>query len=238
MKYIFVSIVLFILTPVTAQELQTIAETKYRFSLTYGITAVNPEDINTHIASSNAAFGSTTKSVKSLPELTAALSFRPQNDFKIIILRGGYISSERMFQFSIPETKNNSTPIGTTTGTITETYTAYPISIGVGGTTEKSDAQFQMEFIYGLGYVTEEGSFTSSTGTKTSYTRSIFSPTYGFRVNGSIVVPITSLVGLQFEAGYRYLMFDEFEDEATAQTSPLEFSMSGIQGSLGLSIKL
>lgn len=238
MKYIFVFIVLFILTPVTAQELQTIAETKYRFSLTYGITAVNPEDINTHIASSNAAFGSTTKSVKSMPELTAALSLRPQNDFKIIILRGGYISTERIFQFSVAETQNNSTPTGTTTGTITETYTAYPISIGIGGTTEKSDAQFQMEFIYGLGYVNEEGNYTSSSGKKTSYTRSFFSPTYGFRVNGSIIVPITTNIGLQFEAGYRYLRFDEFEDETTAQSSPIEFSMTGIQGSLGVSFKL
>jgi hypothetical protein len=237
MKFISVLIILFI-TPITAQELQTISESKYRFSFTYGITAVNPENINTHIATSNAAFGSTTKSIKSLPELTASLSLRPQNDFKIIILRGGYISSERIFQFSIPETKNNPTPTGTTTGTITETYSAYPISIGVGGATEKSDAQFQMEFIYGLGYVTEEGSYTSSTGNKTSYTRSLFSPTYGFRVNGSVIVPIATNIGLQFEAGYRYLMFDEFEDEATAQSSPLEFSMSGIQGSLGLSIKL
>ena len=222
----------------SAQELQIIPESKFRLSLTYGITAVNPEDINTRIASSNAAFGSTTKSLKSMPEMTATISLRPTDDMKVVILRGGYILSKREFSFSVPETQNGPTPTGTTNGTITETYTAYPLSIGIGGTTEKSDAQFQLEFIYGLGYVREEGTYTSSAGKKTSYSRSLFSPTYGFRVNGSIVAPLTSFIGLQFEAGYRYLLFDEFEDEITAQSSPLDFSMSGIQGRIGLSVKL
>jgi len=237
MKFIFSVIILFV-TLVNAQELQTIPGSKYRFSFTYGITAVNPEEINNHIASSNAALGSTTTSFKSLPELSAMVTLHPQNDFKVFVLRGGYISDERVFQFSIPETQNSSTSTGKTIGTITETYSAYPFSIGIGGTTVNSDAQFQMEFIYALGYIKEEGNYTSSSGIKSSYMRSFFSPTYGFRVNGSLIVPLSSVIGLQFEAGYRYLLFDEFEDEITAQPSPIEFSMTGIQGSLGLSFKL
>lgn len=223
---------------ISAQDLQTNFDSKFRLSFTYGISAINPAEINDKIAESNAALGATAKSIKWMPELAGSVTIRPADDFKIIILRAGYMNTERQFSFSVPETQTSSTSTGVTQGSLTETYTAYPFSIGVGGTTEKGDMQLQMEFIYALGYVSEEGSYTSSTGKKTAFTRSEFSPTYGFRVDVSMIAPITPMIGLQFDFGYRYLRFDEFEDEVTAQPSPIEFSMSGIQGSLGLSIRL
>jgi hypothetical protein len=238
MKLKFIILLCSVFAVNKAQDGQTIPESKLRVSFTYGVTGTNPTNINEHISTSNAVFNSQTKSIKSLPEAAATLSFRPNDDLKVVVLRGGWISAERNFSFSTSATQNSSTPTGTIDGTIKETYTAYPISVGVGISTVKSDAQFQIEFIYALGYVKEEGKYTAPSGAATSYTRSLFSPTYGFRAAGSIVARITSSVGLQFEAGYRYLHFNEFEDEFTAQPSPIEFSMTGIQGSVGLSITL
>lgn len=210
----------------------------YRISLSYGVSAVNPKAMNERIASSNAVFGSAAKSIKSLPEISLSATVRPLENMTVFIVRGGYISTEREFTFSAEETAGSSVSTGTTNGVITETYSAYPFSIGVGTTTPQQNAQFSAELIYGLGYITEEGQYTSSSGKRTSYTRSVFSPTYGFRFSGTLITYITPTVGIQMDAGYRYLFFDEFEDEVSAQPSPIVFSMSGIHGSIGVSVAM
>lgn len=235
---IFFAFLLLIPAAVGAQESVAEELTKFRFAVTYGLTMINPELINSRIAASNAVFGSTTKSFKSIPELAATVTLRPVEDLRVIILRAGYISSSREFPFTIPESNNGTTTGAVTTGTITETYSAYPISIGIGATNPKQDLIAQLELIYGLGYVLEEGAYTSSTGQKTSYERTVFSPTYGFRVSGAVISPISSMVGLRIEVAYRYLHFDEFENEATAQPSTIEFSMSGVQFNAGLHFTL
>lgn len=232
------SIVTLALSQETEQELNIDVPKKVRISLSYGISAMNPDEINQRIASSNAAFGSTTKSIKSMPELAATLVFRPSNDVKVVLLRACYLSTERQYPFSIPETSNGPTPIGTTEGTISETYSAYPFSLGIGFASMKSDMQFHIEFIYALAYVSENGSYTLSNGQHASYSRTLFSPSYGLKVAGTLIAPLSSNIGLQFDVGYRYILFDEFEDETTAQSSPLDFSMIGIQGSIGLSFTL
>ena len=73
---------------------------KFRLSLSYGVDAMNPDQINDHIATSNEALGSSAPSIKSMPELSAALTIRPNLDTKILVLRGGYMSTERDYSFS------------------------------------------------------------------------------------------------------------------------------------------
>jgi hypothetical protein len=219
-----------------AQQSDSTAVSKYRLSLTYSFCAVNPEDINNHIASSNASFGSTTKSIQSLPELSATFSVRPREDAKIILLRAGYLWAARDFSVSIPETDTSSAPIGRITGKISETYSAYPFSIGVGLATLNSDLQLELEFIYAVGYIRESGALIDASGNKTSYSNSLSSPAYGFRIAGQTAVPITQVISLYLEVAYRGLSFNDFTDQSTAQSSSVQFSLSGVSGNIGLTL--
>jgi hypothetical protein len=209
---------------------------KYKLSLSYGIYAINPSDINDHISTSNDVFGSTTRTIKSIPEIAATFSVRPLQDNQIILLRGGYMSIQRSYQVSIPETQNTPAATAYTTGTINEIYTAYPLSIGVGLASFTFDSQIQIEFIYGLGYINEETSYTSSTGKETSYSRSFFSPAYGFRIAGQTTIRFSDKIGITLELGYRGLAFDEYQDDTSTRPANIKFSYSGLNGSVGLSI--
>jgi hypothetical protein len=213
------------------------ALSKYKLSLSYGIYAIDPTAINDHITASNEILGSSAKTLRSIPEVAATFSLRPLHDNQILLVRGGYMSIERSYQVSIPETTRDSAyVIGYIPGTIKETYTFYPFSIGVGLASSTFDSQIQIEFIYGLGYIDEEASYTSSAGRRTSSSRSFFSSAYGFRIEGQTTVRFSDKIGLTFELGYRGLAFDEYEDEATTQPLDIKFSLSGINGSVGLSI--
>jgi hypothetical protein len=223
-----------------AQEntIQDVSRSKFRFALTYGITPMNPDQINEHIGTSNYALGSSAKSIKSLPELGATLTLRPMKDAKVLIFRAGYASVERIFDFSQPQTSVNDTQIGTIDGTITETYSFYPLSFGIGAATPNNDYQFQVEFIYGLAYVTEQTSFRTTDGYSASVTRELQSPAYGIRVGGNSTVNFTENVGLVLELSYRYLMFDEYEDDKALPVHFFEFPLTGITLSAGIAVGL
>jgi hypothetical protein len=212
------------------------ALSKYKLSLSYGIYAINPSEINDHISTSNDVFRSATQTIRSIPEIAATFSMRPLQDNQILLLRGGYMSIQRSYQVSIPETQNTPITTGYTTGTIKEIYTAYPLSIGVGLTSFTFDSQIHIEFIYGLGYINEETSYISSAGKGTSYSRSFFSPAYGFRIAGQTTVRLSDKIGITLELGYRGLTFDEYEDDTSTQPANIKFSYSGLNGSVGLSI--
>jgi hypothetical protein len=232
----FILISLFITYCAQAQGADSLAvAAKYRFSLNYGVQAMNPEQINDRIATSNEALGSLASSIKSMPELSAAVTIRPNRDTKILVLRGGYLWAERDYSFSLPETDTSSTSTKKVKGLITEKYSAYPFSIGIGLSTLASDFQVEIDFIYALGYMTENGSFTTAEGITTSYSNSLFSPAYGFRIAAQTSVPLTTSISLQLEIAYRGLKFNDFENQVNAQPSDIEFSMSGISGSIGLS---
>lgn len=220
------------------ENYQEVSSPQFRLSLGYGYAAMNPKELNEHIANSNTQMNSTAKSIKSMPELSGTLTFSPNESGAIITLRGGYLWIERNYSFQISETNTTGTEIGKINGNLTETYSAYPFAIGVGLTNDKSTVQLQIEFIYALGYIAEEGAYTQSSGQRTSFMHSYFSPTYGFRAAVGINAPITKQIGLGFELGYRYMTFDEFENEMTAQASPLEFPMNGIQGGVRLNLNL
>jgi len=233
---IFFSLVM-LLSSLQAQEsTSSSALLKYKLSFSYGVYAINPIDINDHISTSNDVFGSTTRTIKSIPEIAATFSVRPLQDNQILLLRAGYMSIQRSFQVSIPETQNSPVATAYTSGTIKESYITYPLSIGVGLASTTFDSQIQIEFIYGLGYMNEETSYTSSTGKGTSYSRSFSSPAYGFRVAGQTTVRFSDKIGLTLELGYRGLAFDEYEDDASSQPANIKFSFSGLNGSAGLSI--
>jgi len=220
------------------ENYQDVTPSQFRFSLGYGFAALNPKEVNEHIANSNTQMSSTAKSIKSMPEISGMLTFFPDASSALITLRGGYLWTERNYSFQISETNNNGAEIGKVNGALTETYSAYPFAIGVGLTNEKSTLQLHFEFIYALGYIAEEGSYTQSNSRRTNFSNSYFSPTYGFRAAVGVNAPITKQIGLGFELGYRYMTFNEFENEITAQSSLLEFSMNGIQGGVRLNINL
>jgi hypothetical protein len=238
MKTIFFTLSLVLILP-SLQAQDTVSSpplSKYKLSFGYGIYAINPSEINDHISTSNDVFGSTTRTIRSIPEIAATFSMRPLQDNQILLLRGGYMSIQRSYQVSIPETQNSPIATAYTTGTIKESYTAYPLSIGVGLASFTFDSQIQIEFIYGLGYINEETSYTSSTGKGTSYSRSFFSPAYGFRIAGQTTVRLSDKIGITLELGYRGLVFDEYEDDTSTQPANIKFSYSGLNGSVGLSI--
>ncbi|GEM_PF-1912315 len=236
MKHIFsILISLFIAFGAQAQHADSSAvASKFRFTLGFGIDAMNPDQINDRIATSNQALGSFAQSIKSMPEVSAALTIRPNQDQKVVILRGGYLWAERDFAFSLPETDTSSTPTGKIKGLIKETYSAYPFSIGIGLSTLTSDLQVEIDFIYALGYVTEDGSYTTSEGTTSSYSNTLFSPAYGFRVAAQTSVPLTPNISIVLEIAYRGLKFEDFENQLNAQPSDVEYSMSGISGNVGI----
>lgn len=211
---------------------------KFRATISYGISAINPEQINERIGNSNYALNSSAKSIKSIPELAGAIMFRPQNDFKVLILRAGYASIERTFSISLPQTTTSPTPTGTITGEIVETYTAMPFSFGFGTTTKDNMYQFQVELIYALSTVKEEGTYRTSSGENFSYSRTLESPAYGLRVAGNATIPLSPSMGITMELGYRFMTFDEYEDEKAAAVSFLEFPVSGVSGGLGVSFTL
>jgi hypothetical protein len=199
-----------------------------------------PYNIRNHLpiylSKSNDVFGSITRTIKSIPEIAATFSLRPLQDNQILLLRGGYMSIPRSYQISIPETQNSPVATGYTKGTIKEIYSTYPLSIGVGLASFTFDSQIQIEFIYGLGYIDEETSYTSSTGKGTSYSRSFFSPAYGFRIAGQTTIRFSDKIGITLELGYRGLVFDEYEEDTSTQPANIKFSFSGVNGSVGLSI--
>jgi hypothetical protein len=211
---------------------------KFRAVISFGITPINPEQINERIGNSNYVLNSETKSVKSLPEFAATISFRPQDDFKILILRAGHASIERAFRISLPQTTTSSAPTGTITGEVVERYSVLPFSFGIGATTRKSDFQFQIELIYALSIVTEEGNYKTTSGDDISYSRELTSPAYGMRVAGNASVPINPTVSIVFELGYRIMTFDEYEDEKALRYSFFEFPVSGVNVSAGLALTL
>ena len=207
---------------------------KFRLAACFGVNAVNPEQINDEIATTNGALGSSANSIKSMPEFSSSLTIRPNQDTKIVVLRAGYSWTERDYAFTVPETDLSSTPVGRVRGSITEKYAVYPFSIGAGLSTLSSDFQIELDFIYALGYITENGSFTTVQGTTTSYTNTLFSPAYGFRVAAQTSVPLTQTLSLVLEVSYRGLKFEDFENQTNAQPSNIEFSVSGVTGSIGL----
>jgi hypothetical protein len=235
----FILILSLILLRQSLQAQDTVSSpvlSKYKLSFSYGIYAINSSDINDHISISNDVFGSTTRTIKSIPEIAATFSMRPVQDNQVLLLRGGYMSIQRSYQVSIPETQSSPVVKGYTTGTIKEIYTAYPLSIGVGLASFTFDSQIQIEFIYGLGYIDEETSYTSSIGKTTSYSRSFFSPAYGFRIAGQTTIRFSDKIGITLELGYRGLIFDKYEDDTSTKPANIKFSFSGLNGSAGLSI--
>ncbi len=213
-------------------------QSKFRFAFTYGISPMNPDQINRHIGESNYALGSQAKSIKALPEFGGTITLRPTGDAKIIILRAGYAAADRIFNFTMNQTSSSNTSIGKIEGTITETYSFIPLSFGIGAATSDNDLQFQAEFIYGLSYVTEEGSFRTTSGSSSSYSRELFSPAYGLRVAGNSTVKFSDKIGLVMELSYRYLVFDEYEDNKALPVHFFEFPLTGITASAGISVGL
>jgi hypothetical protein len=208
----------------------------YKLIFNYGISAINPEDINEHISISNALFGSSAHTIKSAPEISATFVMRPIQNDNIFIIRASYISIERSFNISVPETDINAAIVGRTTGTIKETYTVYPLSVGAGLASSNYYNQIQIEFIFGLGYIEENGIYTTSTGQRTGYMRSLFSPAYGFRLAGNTTIQISDNFGINLELAYRYLNFREYADETSTNTSDITFSYTGVQALIGLAI--
>jgi hypothetical protein len=225
------------LPSVFAQDtVSSLGSSNYRITLSYGISSIDPKDINDHIAISNTLSGSTTKTIKSVPEMAITFSMLPMQDDKIILFRCGYMSIQRSYQLTIPETRDTFLVTGSTTVSIHETYTAYPLSLGVGLSSLNQTSQVSIEFIYGLGYIKEETSFVSSAGQRTSASRSLFSPAIGFRIAGQTTVRISAHMGITLELGYRGLTFDEYEDDVSEEPANIKFSYSGFHGNVGLSI--
>jgi hypothetical protein len=220
------------------EHFQNVTPSQFRFSVAYGIAVMNPKEVNTHIATANTQMNSLAKSIKSMPELSGTLTIRPAETDAILVLRGGYLQTDRTYSFQVPQVDTSGISAGFINGNITETYSAYPLSVGVGLTNKTSTMQIHFEFIYALGYITEVGSYALLNGKRISYSRSLFSPNYGFRGAINVNVPVTKNIGVGLEMGYRYLNFDEFEDEVTAQSTPFEFAMSGILGGIRLNIDL
>jgi hypothetical protein len=209
---------------------------KYKVTLTYGIAFMKPDEINDHITISNDEQGSSAKIIESMPEAAITISIRPQWDSQIITARAGYMFITRMYDVNIPETTTSSTIVGRTTGTVKETYTMYPFSLGVGLASRTFGSQLQLEFIYGLGYIDEGQSYVSSTGVETSHSRTLSSSAYGFRLAGNMTVQFSERIGLTLEGNYRYLVFKDYEDQMTGRTEDIKFNTSGLGGAIGLSI--
>ncbi len=237
MKNIIVVLFIFA-TAVYAQSIEeNIIPSKLQLAASFGIGAVNPSRLNDRIAASNYIFNSTAKTIKSVPEIGGTIIFRPQDDIKILVLRAGYIWFSREFPFSVPQTTTSPTQKGTINGKIIETCTIYPFSFGVGVSSLKSDYRFQIELIYAISNYVEEGSY-SATAAKQSYSRTLFSPAYGFRAAGTAIVPVSERLGLSIEFGYRYLTFDEYEDEKGGAIRFVEIPVNGITGNFGLQFGL
>lgn len=211
---------------------------KFKVSFSYGFCIINPKEINDHIANINTISSSNILPIKTVPEISCALIFRPSNDNKLILLRIGYIAVERKYQVSIPETIDTTIITGYTNAKINEEYSSYPISIGAGFCSSTFKTQLQLEFIYGIGYIKETQRFTLSSGLTFNSRKSLYSPSYGFRLAGNTAVPLTKNLDITFEASYRYLVFREYLNETTSQYTNIIFSFSGISFSVGLSLLL
>lgn len=218
----------------SAQEEKPFVRSK--IMVQYGVSLVDPRQINDRIAMTNQVLGSNAKTIKNLPELSATVVFRPQNDFKIVLVRAGYATVERLFDVSLPWTDAAGGVLGSIDGTITETYTVYPFSLGVGMMSDDGASQFQLELCYALAEIGEEGSYR--TDRSMSYSHTLTSEAYSIRVAGSVAVPVTPWLGVTVELGYRYLLFDEFEDEKGATAPWVEMPLHGVNGSVGLSLML
>ena len=234
MKRIAVILILYF-SIARAQDAST-PQVKNKLSLTYGIIFIQPDEINNHITGSNDALGSSARIIESLPEASVLYSIRPKEESQIITARVGRLYITRVYDVSIPETTTSPTSVASTTGTIKETYTIYPLSLGVGMASKSFGSQEQFELIYGLGYIDEDQSYFSSTGAYSTHSRTLSSSAYGFRLAGSTTVEFSERLGLSLEASYRYLVFSDYQDQVTGRIQNMKFNTSGFGGSIGLSI--
>ena len=173
MKNIFI-ILCVCFSIVRAQDTST-TPVKYKIILNIRDNPMEPDDINNHITISNDELGSSAKIIESMPEAAVTFSIRPMSDNQIITARVGRMYLTRMYDVSIPETTTSSTLVGYTTGTVNETYTLYPLSVGM-GLASRSLTQMQLEFIYALGYIDEDQSYISSAGVRTSSYKNAVEP--------------------------------------------------------------
>jgi len=210
---------------------------KYKFTLTYGVSFIQPDKINDHITTSNDALGSSAKIITSIPEAAVSFSIRPMENSQIVTTRVGRMYISRTYDVSIPETTASPAVAGYTIGTIEETYTMYPLSLGVGLASESFGSQLQIEFIYGLGCIDEDQSFVSSSSVRTAYSRTLLSSAYGARIAGNTMIGFSERIGLTLELSCHYLIFNDYVDQATNKQKNAEFNTSGVDVAIGLSIR-
>ncbi len=231
-----IAVILYLCFSIACAQDTSTTLAKYKVTLTYGISLIQPDKINDHITTSNDALGSSAKIINSIPEAAVSFSIRPMENSQILTARVGRMYISRTYDVSIPETTTSSTVTGHTSGTIEEIYTMYPVSIGAGLASESFGSQLQIEFIYALGYIDEDQSYISSSGVRTAYSRTLLSSAYGVRFAGNAMIEFGERIGLTLEASYRYLIFNEYVDQVTDKQKNTDFRTSGFSGAVGLSI--
>lgn len=219
----------------------TLSHLRTVLSVSYGIASSAPDgkNIASHTANDGSSlntnqFSQTGTTVRPIDEIVLTCTMRPSDDPKIVLLRAGRIQCAYHYSVNMDETAGSSVRVGDVTYERNEQYTVYPFSVGVGLSTKRSEFELHGEFMYALAMVTE--------GTTITTPEEAFSlPSKIYRTSGvgtSAAAQFNLVMGptasMRFEAGYRYLSFDEFKDPDTNSSTGLDFTTSGYFLTIGV----
>ncbi len=206
---------------------------RFEVKATGGITLINPTSVNDHLAYLNNSLNTDIDKVSSMTRFMIGGNFWI-SERGFVPVRFEYLSVSREYSYTAV-----ARPDSTTAGTpflvnAKNRYSVYPLSIGIGARSPGSNVEFEIDLIYALAYVTDEGSM----GAYGNYSSTADTREYGLQVLMTPKIPITQRINLDFEIGYRYLYLSDFSDNRGRLLGDLKLSLSGAILGAGLSVSM
>jgi hypothetical protein len=220
---------------VRAEEVDTILANVptpvFSMGILGGITFINPEAINKQIEFSNSVFNSSETPIRRLAQWSVWFTFRPKNMSSFFSLRGEFLTTSRTFCYTGIVTNNTGNTTNSFDGTVTSRYTVVPFSISTGTFITKMMVKGEIGFTYAIASIKDKTDMGSYGSSENSYD----ADGYGFRAALQQVIPIDRVFGINIEACYRFLRFDDFRDSKGRQLNDFEVNYNGITLMIGLS---
>jgi hypothetical protein len=196
-----------------------------------GVTFLNPEAINNQIEFNNSIFNESQSPVKAVAQWSAWFSFRPKNMLTYFSFRSEYMKASRTFSYVGTVTDNGGIVVSRFNASFTSNYSVYPFSINTGSYIPKTTMKGEIGFVYAYASLintTDMGFYGSS---KTSYD----AEGYGFRMALQQVVPLSGVLSMTIDVGYRFLHVDEFRDAKGRLLDNFSVNYSGVSIQAGIS---
>ncbi len=206
---------------------------RFEVKATGGVALMNPTSLNDHLAYLNNSLNSDIDKVSSMTRFMIGGNFWI-SERGFVPVRFEYLTVSREYSFTNYARPDSSPSVTPYTVNAKNRYSVYPISIGLGAKSPGSNVEFEIDLIYALAYVTDEGGM----GAQGSYSSTADTRAYGLQILMTPKFPVTAQIGLDFEIGYRYLYLTDFSDNHGRLRGDFKLSLSGAILGAGLSVSM